>query len=71
MASKFSSSFDDLLANGKRQLDELSRDTVVPAPVRAERPKAASVPVATPTGKTSVIKGKAGGIDFRLTTRSE
>ncbi len=70
MSSKFSSSFDDLLADGKRQLDDLSKATPDPRkPPRRAQPKPGEGAVAA--GKNvRVIKGKVGGIDFRLTTTS-
>ncbi len=70
MSSKFSSSFDDLLADGKRQFDDLSKATPDPRkPPRRARSKPGEEPVAV--GKNArVIEGKVGGIDFRLTTTS-
>ena len=68
MAAKFSSSFDALLADSKRQFDDLSRGAEAAPPVA--RPKPSAEPAAVGK-KINVIEGKAGGIDFRLTTRSD
>ncbi len=70
MSSKFSSSFDDLLADSKQQFDDLSQGTLDP---RKPPPAVRSNPGAGPVAgdkKVRVFKGKVGGIDFRLTTRS-
>jgi hypothetical protein len=69
MAGNFSSSFDALLADSKRQFDDLSRGTqAVPPPPARPPARAEAAAVAT---KAGVIEGRAGGIDFRLTTRSD
>ncbi len=70
MASKFSSSFDDLLADGKQRLDDLSQGTRDPRkPPRAVQSKPGAGPIAS-AREASVIEGKVGGVNFRLTTTS-
>lgn len=70
MPSKFSSSFDDLLADSKRQFDDLSQGSLDPRkPLREARSKLGTGPTASDK-KVCVIEGKVGGIDFRLTTTS-
>ncbi len=70
MPSKFSSSFDDLLADGKQQFDDLSQGTLDPRkPPRAAQSKPGAGPIAS-AREASVIEGKVGGLDFRLTTKS-
>jgi len=71
MSSKFSSSFDDLLAKSADQMNDLMgprSSSVLPAPTAAPLSTKPQGTNETETAAT-VITGTSGGIAFTLTTK--
>ena len=67
MASKYASAFDDLLASGRQQLDQM---TGRPPPSSAAPPLARAAAVEPePPAEGTVVEGIARGVPFRLRVR--